>query len=91
MPAKKKPTMKQLEEVINNLIHDVRIVNQKADASFWGLKNFVKFSGKEEDFNKFLKEIKEKADKEKAEKEKNERAESDKASTETDSSKSTKG
>ena len=72
--------------MINNLIHDVRIVNQKADASFWGLKNFVKFSGKEEKFNEFLKESQKKA-----EKERNERAESDKASVKADSSKSTKG
>ena len=48
--------------MINNLIHDLKIVNKKADASFWGLKNFISFSGKEEEFNKFLEKIKLKAE-----------------------------
>ncbi len=90
MPAKKKPTMKQLEEVINNLIHDLKIVNKKADASFWGLKNFINFSGKEEEFNKFLEKIKLKAE-EAVKKEKDEGTEPNKASIKADSSKSTKG
>ena len=86
MSQKKKPTMKEMEKVVSNVIHDLQIVNKKSDAAFWGLKNFVKFSKKEKAFDKFLKEIKKKA-----EKEQNERAESDKASVKADSSKSTKG
>ena len=85
MPSKKKPTMKEMEAVINNIINDIRVVNQKADASFWGLKNFVHFSGKEDEFNKWLTDMKEQA-----EKEHNERIKSDKASTKTDSKQSTK-
>ena len=85
MPAKKKPTIKEMEKVISNIIHDLQIVNKKADTAFWGLRNYVEFSGKEEDFNKWLIKIKEKA-----EKENNERAKSDKASTKADSKQSTK-
>ena len=80
MSAKKKPTMKEMEKVVNNIIHDLQIINKKADEAFWGLKNYVEFSGKEEEFNKFLEDIKKKA-----EKEENERVESNKAITKTDS------
>ena len=85
MPAKKKPTMKEMETVTSNIIHDLQIINKKADASFWGLKNFVEFLGKRKEFDAFLLKLKEKA-----EKESNERAESNKASSEADSNKSTK-
>ena len=64
MPQKKKPTIKEMEKVVNNLIHDLGIINQKADAAFWGLKNFVKFSKQEKEFDKWLLNIKEKAEKE---------------------------
>ena len=85
MPAKKKPTMKEMEKVTNNIIHDLQIINNKADASFWGLKNFVEFLGKRKEFDAWLLKIKEKA-----EKEHDERLKSDKASNETDSGKSDK-
>ena len=85
MPAKKKPTMKEMETVTNNIIHDLQIINQKADATFWGMKNLVEFLGKTKEFDDWLLKIKEKA-----EKEHNERLESDKASNETDSGKSDK-
>ena len=85
MPAKKKPTMKEMETVTNNIIHDLQIINQKADATFWGMKNLVEFLGKTKEFDDWLLKIKEKA-----EKERDERLESDKASSETDNSKNTK-
>ena len=85
MPAKKKPTIKEMEKVINNIIHDLQLVNQKADASFWGLKSFVKFSNKAKEFDIWMLKRKEKA-----EKEHNERTKSDKASTKADSKQSTK-
>ena len=85
MPAKKKPTMKEMEKVTSNIIHDLQVINNKADASFWGLKIFVEFLGKRKEFDAWLLKIKEKA-----EKERDERLESDKASSETDNSKNTK-
>ena len=85
MSAKKKPTMKEMEKVTSNIIHDMQIINNKADAAFWGLKNFVEFMGKNEEFDKWLLNIKEKA-----KKEHDERLESNKASDETDSGKSDK-
>ena len=75
-----------MEAVVNNIIHDLQIVNRKADAAFWGLRNFVEFSGRKEEFDSFLKDIKEKA-----EKEQNEGTKSDKTSTKADSSESPKG
>ena len=74
-----------MQKVVNNLIHDLQIVNQKADAAFWGLKNFVEFSKKEKEFNEWLLAIKKKA-----EKEHNERTKSDEASTKADNKQSTK-
>ncbi len=71
---------------MNNIIHDLQIVNRKADAAFWGLRNFVEFSGRKEEFDSFLRDIKEKA-----EKEQDEGTKSDKTSTKTDSSESPKG
>jgi len=85
MPKKKKPTIKEMEIVTSNIIHDLQLINQKADAAFWGLRNLVEFLGKTEEFDKWLQKIKEKA-----EKEHNERFESDKASGEADSIKSDK-
>ena len=85
MPAKKKPTIKELEKVINNIINDLSIINQKADASFWGLKSFIKFLNKSKEFDNWMLERKAKA-----EKEHNERTKSDKASTKADSKQSTK-
>ena len=79
MPAKKKPTIKQMEQVTSNIINDLQIVNQKTDASLFGLRSFIEFMGKQEEFQKFM-------DKKKQEqKEQNERDKSTKASTETDS------
>lgn len=86
MSQKKKPTMKEMEKVVSNVIHDLKIVNQKSDAAFWGLKNFVKFSKKEKAFDKWLLKLKEKA-----EKERNERDKSNKASIKADSKQSAKG
>ena len=86
MPQKKKPTIKEMEKVVSNIIHDLQIVNQKADAAFWGLKNFVKFSKKDKAFDKWLLELKKKA-----EKENDERNKSNKASIKTDSEQSNKG
>ena len=86
MPQKKKPTIKEMEKVVSNIIHDLQIVNQKSDAAFWGLKNFVKFSKKEKAFDKWLLELKEKA-----EKERDERDKSIKASIKADSKQSDKG
>ena len=85
MPAKKKPTMKEMEQVTSNIIHDLRILNQKADASLFGLKSFIDFMGKKDDFGNFMEE-----EQAKRKKEQDERDKSTEASTEADSKQSVK-
>ena len=81
MSAKKKPTMKEMEKVVNNVIHDLQIINQKVDAAFFGIKNFIEFSEKSKEFAEWL----EKQNK----KEQDERDKSDKATIEANNSGST--
>ena len=85
MPAKKKPTMKEMEKVTSNIIHDLQIINKKTDGVNWALNVFIDLLGKTKEFNEKVIEIRNNY-----EKEQNERAESDKASSKTDSSKITK-
>ena len=80
MSAKKKPTMKQMEKVTNNIIHDLGILNQKIEASLFGLRCFIDFMDKREDFNKYMKEVQEKQ-----KRENDERTESIKATSKADS------
>ena len=85
MPAKKKPTMKEMEQVTSNVIHDLQILNQKVDASLFGLRSFIDFMGKKDDFGKFMEE-----EQAKRKKEQDERDKSTEASTEADSKQSVK-
>ena len=85
MPAKKKPTMKEMEKVTSNIIHDLQIVNQKVDAGVYALKQFINFVDKAEDFNKHMTDLLEKQ-----KKEKDERNKPTEAPTEADSKQGSK-
>ena len=85
MPARKKPTMKEMEKVTSNIIHDLKILNQKIDASLFGTRCLIDFLGKRDKFGEWMKEMQEKR-----KKEQNERNKSTKASTEANSKQSTK-
>ena len=83
MPQKKKPTMKEVEAVTNNIINDMNILNRKIDSLNWGFKTYLTMVRKLEDLNDYIKDLQEKN-----KKENNEGTESPKASTEADSGKS---
>jgi hypothetical protein len=74
-----------MEQVTSNIINDLRIVNQKTDASLFGLRSFIDFMGKQEEFNKFIEEKKKQQDKER-----DERTKSTEASAKADSNESSK-
>ena len=85
-PKKKKPTMKELEVVINNIIHDLKIINQKSDAGVFGLRNFVEYLGKTEEYGKWLKQKSEEYEQIRKENERNKPIEtSNKTDNESDS------
>ena len=85
-PKKKKPTMKELEVVINNIIHDLKIINQKSDAGVFGLRNFVEYLVKTEEYGKWLKQKSEEYEQIRKENERNKPIEtSNKTDNESDS------
>ena len=55
--------MKETQTVISNIIHDMKIINQKTEAGVWGLRNYIEYKGDNIEFGdwmaKKIKEIKE--------------------------------
>ena len=86
-PKSKKPTKKETEKVINNIIHDLQIVNQKADSAVWGLRNYIEFIGQGEEFGEWLKK---KGEEFKTIKEQNERDKPIETSDKTDNKQSSR-
>ena len=58
----KKPTLNEVKEVAENLIHDLTLVNHKVDSLGMVFEEYVAYKSDDEAFLKHLKEKKEKAD-----------------------------
>ena len=58
----KKPTLNQVKQVAENLIHDLRIVNNKVDSLAMILNGYVEYKKDEKKFISYLKKQKEKID-----------------------------
>tara|TARA_R100000742_G_C4204404_1_gene32579 strand:+ start:307 stop:534 length:228 start_codon:yes stop_codon:yes gene_type:complete len=58
----KKPTLNEVRQVMDNLIHDLTIVNNKVDTVSLILNDYVLFKDDVDGYTKFLKDRKEKAD-----------------------------
>ena len=87
-PKNKKPTMKEMEKVVNNIIHDLQILNNKIESSLWGLRHYIEFTGKNEEFGVWLNEQSKELEKMK---EKDERNQSIETSDKTDNKSDSKG
>ena len=58
----KKPTLNQVKQVAENLIHDLRIVNNKVDSVAMILNSYVEYKKDDKKFISYLKKQKEKRD-----------------------------
>ena len=58
----KKPTLNQVREVVENLIHDLNLVNHKVDSLGMVFEEYVKYCGERDKFLEHLKSQKEKVD-----------------------------
>ena len=58
----KKPTLNEVKQVAENLIHDLRIVNNKVDSIAMILNSYVEYKKDEKKFISYLKKQKEKND-----------------------------
>jgi len=58
----KKPTLNEVKQVVENLIHDLTIINNKVDAIALILNDYVVFKEDTDAFTDFVKKKKEKAD-----------------------------
>ena len=77
-----------MEKVVNNIIHDLGILNDKIESSLWGLRNYIEYSGKTKEFGEWL--VVKSKELEKL-KEQNERNKPIKASNKTDNKSDSKG
>ena len=58
----KKPTLNEVKQVAENLIHDLQIVNSKVDSVAMILNNYVEYKKDDKKFVTYLKKQKEKKD-----------------------------
>ena len=58
----KKPTLNEVKQVAENLIHDLQIVNNKVDSIAMILNNYVEYKKDDKKFVTYLKKQKEKKD-----------------------------
>ena len=58
----KKPTLNEVKQVAENLIHDLKIVNSKVDSVAMILNDYVKYKKDDKKFVSYLKKQKEKRD-----------------------------
>ena len=58
----KKPTLNEVKEVAENLIHDLNLVNHKVDSVAMIFNNYVEYKKDDKKFIKHLKKMKEKRD-----------------------------
>lgn len=58
----KKPTLNEVKQVAENLIHDLQIVNNKVDSIAMVLNNYVEYKKDDKKFVTYLKKQKEKKD-----------------------------
>ena len=58
----KKPTLNQVREVVENLIHDLNLVNHKVDSLGMVFEEYIKYCGERDKFLEHLKSQKEKVD-----------------------------
>ena len=58
----KKPTLNEVKQVVENLIHDLQIVNNKVDSIAMVLNDYVEFKKDDKKFVEHLKKKKEKKD-----------------------------
>ena len=58
----KKPTLNEVKQVAENLIHDLQIVNSKVDSVAMILNSYVEYKKDEKKFISYLKKQKEKND-----------------------------
>ena len=58
----KKPTLNEVKQVAENLIHDLQIVNNKIDSLAMVLNSYVEYKKDEKKFMSYLKKQKEKND-----------------------------
>ena len=58
----KKPTLNEVKQVAENLIHDLKIVNSKVDSVAMILNSYVEYKKDDKKFVSYLKKKKEKDD-----------------------------
>ena len=58
----KKPTLNEVKQVAENLIHDLQIVNSKVDSLAMIFNNYVEYKKDDKKFVSYLKKKKEKDD-----------------------------
>ena len=58
----KKPTLNEVKEVVENLIHDMNLVNHKVDSVAMVFNSYVEYKKDEKKFIEHLKKLKEKND-----------------------------
>lgn len=58
----KKPTLNEVKQVAENLIHDLQIVNNKVDSIAMVLNNYVEYKKDDKKFVTYLKKQREKKD-----------------------------
>ena len=58
----KKPTLNEVKQVVENLIHDLNLVNHKVDSLGMVFEEYVKYCGERDKFLEHLKSQKEKVD-----------------------------
>ena len=58
----KKPTLNQVKKVVENLLHDLNLVNHKVDSLGMVFEEYVKYNDEHDKFLEHLKTQKEQAD-----------------------------
>lgn len=52
----KKPTLNEVKQVAENLLHDLQIVNSKVDSLALVVNTYIEYKKDEDDFMKYMKE-----------------------------------
>jgi predicted nucleic-acid-binding protein len=52
----KKPTLNEVKQVVENLLHDLQIVNNKVDSLALVVNTYIEYKKDEDDFMKYMKE-----------------------------------
>ena len=52
----KKPTLNEVKQVVENLLHDLQIVNNKVDSLALVVNTYIEYKKDDDDFMKYMKE-----------------------------------